>query len=951
MIMSEGDGGKEGGEPEDLMALNASVVPKALGDLAAKGLREDQQAAAVAAAAQERVGARLGAAGFKHGMNSRSGCSGGGSGSSGSVSWLSQPQGDWLTVGLTSGRQVRLQLQVSFMSGLPQLAMQAVATALTPLQQLQLLVQCLLQPEAGSGVLKSEWRAISRVLLAWVEDPGFLARGLAWEGVAGARTPADAAAAGGSGGGSFANVAGFSSLAAVATPASAVTATPLASRLKVQQTPPTQQQHRLSRAAGILEKGPPVGGGRLKSRGSTGGLGSTPRVGFKGEKAAAAAAAGGTPAPAADGGEVAGEESDEDMEMATPSSLAATPSPAAAAAATGIVASPSPFGVSDMDISTRKPSRAVSGTAVGGGYRQFGAGATPSPLATGFGYCSDMDVSTVKPARKSELIPAAGTEATAAAGGGNDDLEDAPLAFLAATPDQGAAGDGGGGGGGGVSSEDMDMDFGTPLTGPSVQQQGIGAKTPIPASVVGSAAPDEKPAPAGASQQQQQQQGEEAEAEAGTGVAAAAGAAAGAMQPEDAWKQLLNEASTKALMAKYSFLKPGRGMRAGVASGEGGGGGLGTAAGSGGLRGVVESHGAGREAEVRHCILNATHGVEGNAGEVEAGLGCSSLIGSSTGAAGRAAATAEEERDGGHHVSMMQVLEALHSLYEDSKLYRTRAHVLPLIGSTLLQLAVKLEAWAYADYYLRDLGPQVVAEAGGEAAAAAVAAVAVAGSRSSSSSSSGMVGKSNPSEQQQQKHAAPADLCRAFTALLAADENYTRWIPHLALKGSSSSSMSGNHLVSRSCQLVDCYRLLSSCTAQCLQLLSSFWATAAATTTPTAAAAGGGGGEAATSQGTGSGSSSSSTMALLADMGFYPGSRSSSSSRAGQSGSQHGSSSSTRQLAVALRDVVLSYSQQLVGVLACQGWSVMDLEGLPRGVALPLREALARCRSHPLTGE
>ena len=34
-----------------------------------------------------------------------------------------------------------------------------------------------------------------------------------------------------------------------------------------------------------------------------------------------------------------------------------------------------------------------------------------------------------------------------------------------------------------------------------------------------------------------------------------------------------------------------------------------------------------------------------------------------------------------------------------------------------------------------------------------------------------------------------------------------------------------------------------------------------------------------------------------------------------------------------------------------QGWTVVELETLPPGVALPLREALQKCRHHPPSGE
>ena len=914
MVMSDMGGSREGLGAGNHLALSPVVTSKAAADVSRQGIRGAQQAAAVAAAAQE--GRRSGPAV----LSSNSGC----------VSWLSQPQGDWLTVGLNSGGQVRVQLQLSFMPGLPLLAMQAVATVLSPVQQLQLLAQCLLQPEAGSGVLKLEWRAITRVLLAWVADPGFLAQGSGSEGFAGAGWGLGGTAIGGSGGGDgCADVAGVSSLAAVATPASTVANTPLASRYKVQLTPQTQQ-HRLSRAAGVEGEGPvaAAAAGGTARRGSTEGMAWTPGVGFKGGRAAAEGAAGGTPLAASGSVRGTGGDSDEDMEMATPSSVAATP--AGAAGAMGL--SPSPIGGSEMDISAAKPSRSSVAAARGTpGYAATAAAAaaTPSPLATGFGYGSDMEMSTVKPSRRSAAAARA-----EAAGGGFGVLEDdvqLPLQVVASTPDQGAAA--------GDDSEDMDMDVCTPLTAPQPRQAtaaaadasaaGDGGGTP--ATAVTSARGDPL-------QQQQQQQGEQ-----GLGVAAGAGAGGGgAVQPGNAWKQLLNRSSTKALLAKYPFLNPDRctGAAAAVegeaAAAAGGRSNEGAAGGRNSLAAVAA---AAAETSVEGAVAGGS-GAEGGIEVKDGSLECVTPFSSHrTAAAG--GGKGEE-----HQKLMLEVLEVLHSLYEDSKLYRTRSNVMPLIGSTLLQLAVKLRAWAYADYYLRDLGPHALEEAGGAAVTAAIAAAAAAGKGSSSSCSSGGMGagESGPGLLQQQPAANPADLRRALTALLAADESYSRWLPQLVVAGRSSSSSSSSHLVSRSCQLVQCYQLLSSCTAECLQLMSSFWGAAATATTAAVAAAGGGGATASTRTAS---SSSSSTLAILADLGLYPGS-SSSSSRAGQSGSS--SSNSSWQLAVALRDVVLSYSQQLVGLLALQGWGVMDLEGLPMGVAIPLREALARCRSHPLTG-
>lgn len=43
-------------------------------------------------------------------------------------------------------------------------------------------------------------------------------------------------------------------------------------------------------------------------------------------------------------------------------------------------------------------------------------------------------------------------------------------------------------------------------------------------------------------------------------------------------------------------------------------------------------------------------------------------------------------------------------------------------------------------------------------------------------------------------------------------------------------------------------------------------------------------------------------------------------------------------------------ARQLVELLVSQGWDVMQLETLPIGVALPIREALKVCRQDPPQG-
>lgn len=53
--------------------------------------------------------------------------------------------------------------------------------------------------------------------------------------------------------------------------------------------------------------------------------------------------------------------------------------------------------------------------------------------------------------------------------------------------------------------------------------------------------------------------------------------------------------------------------------------------------------------------------------------------------------------------------------------------------------------------------------------------------------------------------------------------------------------------------------------------------------------------------------------------------------------------STETELAHLERDINVKY-------VVMQGWSLRDIDSLPVGVALPLREALHRCREHPPPG-
>ena len=46
----------------------------------------------------------------------------------------------------------------------------------------------------------------------------------------------------------------------------------------------------------------------------------------------------------------------------------------------------------------------------------------------------------------------------------------------------------------------------------------------------------------------------------------------------------------------------------------------------------------------------------------------------------------------------------------------------------------------------------------------------------------------------------------------------------------------------------------------------------------------------------------------------------------------------------------MNEKQSMLWSLELQGWALPDLDTLPLGVALPLREALQRCRAHPPAG-
>jgi hypothetical protein len=285
-----------------------------------------------------------------------------------------------------------------------------------------------------------------------------------------------------------------------------------------------------------------------------------------------------------------------------------------------------------------------------------------------------------------------------------------------------------------------------------------------------------------------------------------------------------------------------------------------------------------------------------------------------------------------HRQELASVLLALHSVYEDCKLCKLRQHLLQLLAPLLWSLAGWLGAAAYQEHYERDASPtglrnaalqlvDAAADLAGTSAAAAAELLQCGGSSSSSSGSN-----TAASLQELQLQCPPGNMLRCLSMLIAGSAGYPAgkiqqqqqdFVPYLASRGSSC--------VYRSCQLLEAYQLLSSCARSC----------AAAVATAVSSSY-----QQQQQQG------ASVLASLVGSFGLLSGTSSSSSSKG-----ESVTGVSDDALAAELEHLLLLGSQQMVLLLVRQGWDVLAMDGLPLGVALPLREAVARCRTNPPAGE
>jgi hypothetical protein len=146
----------------------------------------------------------------------------------------------------------------------------------------------------------------------------------------------------------------------------------------------------------------------------------------------------------------------------------------------------------------------------------------------------------------------------------------------------------------------------------------------------------------------------------------------------------------------------------------------------------------------------------------------------------------------------------------------------------------------------------------------------------------------------------PASVLPLLARLLAGEEPAPGELPLLAERGSAC--------VAATRRVVECYRVLGRVSARASALLSS--AAVACAAPAVGAAAGGAGG-----------------------LG-WPWLR----------------SGEAFAVAAELRQLLLGGSQELVLLMVEQGWDPLSLERLPLGVALPLKEALSKCRNYPPSG-
>jgi hypothetical protein len=281
-----------------------------------------------------------------------------------------------------------------------------------------------------------------------------------------------------------------------------------------------------------------------------------------------------------------------------------------------------------------------------------------------------------------------------------------------------------------------------------------------------------------------------------------------------------------------------------------------------------------------------------------------------------------------HRRDVGLVLLALHSVYQDCKLSRLRLHLLQLLGPVCWLLATWLDAPLYREHYERESTTDEVTAAAQGYSSAAQQLLASVGLSSSSGRGGGDSSTGRDCLWEPQRHLAasegvtaaqqqqqgeeqgvevdqllqqsPGDILRCLSLLLSASQQYQQYTPHLASKGSLA--------VLKSLQLLQAYTVLAGSASKCAAAVA-----------------------AAVSSSVSDGSAQQ--VGLAVDwLGDY-------------------SSSKQAALVCELQHVLLQCSQRLVLLLVDQGWDVLALNQLPVGVALPIKEALTRCRSNPPVGE
>lgn len=280
-----------------------------------------------------------------------------------------------------------------------------------------------------------------------------------------------------------------------------------------------------------------------------------------------------------------------------------------------------------------------------------------------------------------------------------------------------------------------------------------------------------------------------------------------------------------------------------------------------------------------------------------------------------------------HRHDVVMVLLALHSVYQDCKLSRLRLHLLQLLGPVCWLLAVWLNAPVYREQYEREGAHGGVAAASAayvsavETLLAAVGSSSFAGAlwvqphlaaagRSNVAGSPAAAAAGGNAVQQQQDMAdaeqllqqPPGDILKCLSLLLSASQQYQQYVPFLAGRGSTA--------VLKSLELLQVYKVLAGCASKCADAIAADAAERL---------------------------SGSSQMPATV--------------RASEWLHRSGGSQQQAALVAQLQHVLMQCSQRLVMLLVEQGWDVLALDQVPVGVALPIKEALARCRGSPPVGE